>query len=673
MLNTPSAPATASSSASSISSLASSSVISSTSDAQGGGAKTGAGTAVGAGIPQQASPSSGSSATASPGTTSASASQAPSLPPATVASSAATSNRNSSKRKGGPATGAVSTSHVLRTTSTASAVAASSSSGSLAGGSGAFDIRVDAHKSVSSGPPSPRSINSVHSGASSIMIAPPPRVALGAGNQSTVTVPEPNSSASGGSGGSSSNTASGPLIGSGSSSGGSTGGGPTSSSTGSGSKEAQPHHFVYTANHHNHHQRHLGHHAGHHNHHHSISSVSSVTSSSVIAAAAASLNASAASAQLVREKDMRIALLERELKIMESEFTRELDRLSKAESETATFWQAKHNRLQQQIAHSDTAFQLLRAEVELREAERTELRAGWEDMQRAALDREEEMRALRNQVRGLKEWVSTSTRTDGQVASDEVFGDGMARLANGLQNWVIVHFRRAKLDLEKAGKAARDELATLVPMYKELVHSSKLQLLQSAVSRIFVDLVFESYYVGLSSDQASQLVGVESFLKQFAGATEPLNQWRSLTLAIISKDADQQLREHTALLTDSVVARVNNLLDTITAEGTTQRSDARDQALRQLVTNAIELARLLVGQKAMFRVFMPSVMPHQQVFFDAATMDDIGGEEDDEDGLSQREISCVTFPGIIKRGDETGSQLQYTNVICKARVLCAAE
>ena len=448
MSNTPSAPATSSSSASSVSSLASSSVISSTSDAQGGGAKPGAGTGVGAGTPQQASPNSGSSSTASPGIASASASapafQTPSLPPATVASLAATSSRNNSKRKGGPVTGAVSTSHVLRTTSTASAVAASSSSGggSLAGGSSAFDIRVDAHKSMSSGPPSPRSINSVHSGASSIMIAPPPRVALGAGSQSTATVPEPNSSSSGGGGGSSSNTASGPIIGSGSS-----GGGTTSSSTGSGSKEAQPHHFVYTANHHNLHQRHHGHHIGHHNHHHSISSVSSVTPSSVTAAAAASLNASATSAQLVKEKDLRIAQLERELQVMESEFTRELDRLSKAESETATFWQAKHSRLQQQIAHSDTAFQLLRAEVELREAERTELRAGWEDMQRAALDREEEMRALRNQVRGLKEWVSTSTRTDGQVASDEVFGDGMARLANGLQNWVIVHFRRAKLGI----------------------------------------------------------------------------------------------------------------------------------------------------------------------------------------------------------------------------------
>ena len=42
--------------------------------------------------------------------------------------------------------------------------------------------------------------------------------------------------------------------------------------------------------------------------------------------------------------------------------------------------------------------------------------------------------------------VSTSTRTDGVSAtSDEVFGDGMARLGNGLQNWVIVNFRKVKL------------------------------------------------------------------------------------------------------------------------------------------------------------------------------------------------------------------------------------
>lgn len=155
-----------------------------------------------------------------------------------------------------------------------------------------------------------------------------------------------------------------------------------------------------------------------------------------------------------------------------------------------------------------------------------------------------------------------------------------------------------------------------------------------------------------------------------AGTAEPINQWRALTLSIVSKDAGGQLQTHTGRVTDEVVARVNNTLDAVTD---VQQSEARDLALRQLVTSAIELARLLVAQKAEFRVFMPPIMPHQRVLFDAATMEDIGGEEDDDDGLAQREIACVTFPGIIKRGDETGSHLQYTNIICKARVLCASE
>lgn len=54
-------------------------------------------------------------------------------------------------------------------------------------------------------------------------------------------------------------------------------------------------------------------------------------------------------------------------------------------------------------------------------------------------------------------------------------------------------------------------------------------------------------------------------------------------------------------------------------------------------------------------------------------MEDIGGEELDEDGLAEREICCVTFPGIIKTGDENGGQLHYRNVIAKARVLCSPE
>lgn len=152
--------------------------------------------------------------------------------------------------------------------------------------------------------------------------------------------------------------------------------------------------------------------------------------------------------QALRARDERIASLEKELAVMEMEFARELDRASAAESETASFWQSKHWAAHSALARAQTELRLLRAEVEVREAERGELRDGWERMRREASEREDVIAELRGQVRGLKDWVSREARADGGTegsVSDEVFAEGMAKLANGLQNWVIVHFRRAKV------------------------------------------------------------------------------------------------------------------------------------------------------------------------------------------------------------------------------------
>jgi hypothetical protein len=163
---------------------------------------------------------------------------------------------------------------------------------------------------------------------------------------------------------------------------------------------------------------------------------------------------SVSTSQLIKDQDVRIATLERQIGIMETEFRRELEKLSANESETATFWQAKHSALNQQFLRTDTELRLLRDEMDTRdpdpdselETEREMLRTGLEVAMRDMKSRDDEIRDLKNQVRGLKEWVSTSTRSDGEAqTSDEVFGEGMARLGNGLQNWIIVNFRRAKI------------------------------------------------------------------------------------------------------------------------------------------------------------------------------------------------------------------------------------
>jgi hypothetical protein len=161
-----------------------------------------------------------------------------------------------------------------------------------------------------------------------------------------------------------------------------------------------------------------------------------------------------------------------------------------------------------------------------------EIRGAWERVREMLDQKEEEVVELKAQVRGLKEWVSVSTRADGETqTSDEVFGEGMARLGNGLQNWVLVNFRRAKLgkclwgtrsrrvgraltvaDLSSAHEDTISELARLVPMYEELASTSRIHLLQSVVSRFLVELVFDAYFIGLPTDVAAQIKQVEAFL-----------------------------------------------------------------------------------------------------------------------------------------------------------------
>lgn len=174
-------------------------------------------------------------------------------------------------------------------------------------------------------------------------------------------------------------------------------------------------------------------------------------------------------AALLREKDDKIAELKRGLVEIEAEFARQVERLSQNESETAAFWQAKHSALNQQFLRTDTELRLLRAELDVREAEREELKEGWELLKREINARDDEIRRLRTDLMGLKKWLSTSTRTEEQE-SDDLFAGDMARLGNGLQEWAIQHFRRAKIgksysefgqsvQLDEGQRAGKEEMA----------------------------------------------------------------------------------------------------------------------------------------------------------------------------------------------------------------------
>jgi len=152
---------------------------------------------------------------------------------------------------------------------------------------------------------------------------------------------------------------------------------------------------------------------------------------------------------------------------MESEFEKELTLLSHKltnESETSQFWQSKHTSLHQNFLKTDTDLRLLRSELnsinqnrEDRDREiktrisslmldRDAFREAYNEAMGELKAKEGEVRELQGQIRGLKSWVSSSGRSGEQVA-DEVFGEGMGRLGNGVQNWVIVNFRRVRVGM----------------------------------------------------------------------------------------------------------------------------------------------------------------------------------------------------------------------------------
>jgi activating signal cointegrator complex subunit 1 len=62
----------------------------------------------------------------------------------------------------------------------------------------------------------------------------------------------------------------------------------------------------------------------------------------------------------------------------------------------------------------------------------------------------------------------------------------------------------------------KEQLLRLVPTYEALAITSKVHLIQSIVSRVFVNSIFEEYFVGLPDEQANDLRSVEKYLGGFS-------------------------------------------------------------------------------------------------------------------------------------------------------------
>jgi hypothetical protein len=392
------------------------------------------------------------------------------------------------------------------------------------------------------------------------------------------------------------------------------------------------------------------------------------------------------------DKDDRIAHLEADAAVMEGTFVQELEHLSAKlghQAEVAHFWQLKysslhaaHGALEARLADCRAELEERAREIDEREdrerdattrissllIERDALREGFAGARREAQVRDAENEALRAQVRGLKEFVSTSGRSEGQV-TDEIVAEQFSALGSELQNWVLRNFRRSKLDVKGVGEGTREKLDELCPMWEVLATTAKVHLIQSIVSMMLVKRVFQRYFVGLPEEREKEFKEFEAWFSTTSESGGDVNQWRSSTLGLINRKGSLgnlgiQTDEIAASLAKEAMAILEDITDVEPESG-------REIALRALVIEAIALSRMLRVQKANFKPIMTVVEGHQVNTFNAETMDDIGGE--DEETLEGREILCMTFPGVLKEGDENGQRLQLRNVIARAKVLCSPD
>lgn len=389
------------------------------------------------------------------------------------------------------------------------------------------------------------------------------------------------------------------------------------------------------------------------------------------------------------DKDEVIARLQANAAIQEAGFHDQLSHISTLfadKSDELSYWKDAHEALEASQEQLKAQLEELRYEMEEREdadreaatrisslqIDRDSWRQRYEVLSDAAMERSQENERLRSQISGLKRWVSSSGRRESQV-TDEAVAEAMSNLGAGLQNWVLKNFRKAKLkDIDEISEEIKDEVELLCPSVENLIGSgtAKVHLIQSLVSRVLVTDVFSAYFYGLPKENEAALREIESWLASTTGDGAEVNQWRAATLSTFNRSTF--LASLTSCSNETIPTTVQKILHLLRGLTTSEvLLDQTTPGLQAIITDAISLSRLLRVQKAAFSLLMPEIEPHQITTFESESMDDIGGE--DEENLIGKEVVCITFPGIIKEGDENGERVQLKNVIAKAKVLCIAD
>lgn len=149
------------------------------------------------------------------------------------------------------------------------------------------------------------------------------------------------------------------------------------------------------------------------------------------------------------------------------------------------------------------------------------------------------------------------------------------------------------------------------------------------------------------------------------GPSAEYRKWHSSTIELIIGTLGAELDEHTAVEASRLTSNTLGILSSISG---TNFSTPDQKLLELIVSQAIQISRLLRVQIAEYQVTLPQSEP-----FDPSRMTLIDGEDGDEEYENNNTqpgvVGLALSPCIQKMSDESGLSMQ-PHAITKARVLC---
>lgn len=276
-----------------------------------------------------------------------------------------------------------------------------------------------------------------------------------------------------------------------------------------------------------------------------------------------------------------------------------------------------------------------------------------------------ETKSIQRQLYELKRSISTATRIENQV-SDSTFAQEFANLHHELQNFIVNTFRRTKVtkttqelcdSLEKVAGPQQQEY--LRPMFLAFEPSMKLAALQATAVCHIMEIFDEPLLFGLP-DQQEWREDLRKIMKTIPAILAPstFNKWRYLTLDAVRQSVGIEESVHLAAsrLTEKICTTLGALTDL-------EDLAARASSLNAIVMRAVQLSHLFRVQRAQYEFALPA--PGDS--FQSDMMED---HSVDCEVSTVRTVACATFPSIIKHGDENGDDVQLSNIVVKAKVLC---